>query len=279
MDARTRRGLLPAVVGLLLGIVAVAADQPVFGLVGGACGLLVLLATMTTGRRRTGAVPEPTAGGVSAAPATAAPAQPARPDVPALRPEAAPPARPRPAEPPAVPASAGGLASGADPSRAQGQADANGGPGSSLVDRHGLFSEEYFLLCVETRVSAARRHLRPVAVVLLELGAHPGEAPLDPALVATAIRSTLREADTACRLTDGRYGFVLEDTPEDGALWTMERFRRSLQTIDPGAIRWAGIACYPAHAFSAEGILAKAELALTSAKEWGQDRIEVAAVD
>ena len=48
---------------------------------------------------------------------------------------------------------------------------------------------------------------------------------------------------------------------------------------DPEAVRWAGIACYPAHAFSAEGVLAKAEAALAVAKEWGQDRVEVAAVD
>ena len=39
---------------------------------------------------------------------------------------------------------------------------------------------------------------------------------------------------------------------------------------------WAGVACYPAHAFSTDELLEQARLALASAKEWNQDRIEVA---
>ena len=40
---------------------------------------------------------------------------------------------------------------------------------------------------------------------------------------------TVREADIACRLDGDRcFGMVLEDTPENGAVWTVERFRRSL---------------------------------------------------
>ena len=98
-----------------------------------------------------------------------------------------------------------------------------------------------------------------------------------------AIRTTLREADTACRLADGRFGFVLEDTPEDGAIWTVERLRRALSDAngnerDAVQTRWAGIACYPAHAFSASETFAKAQAAFEAAKDWPQDRIEVATV-
>ena len=40
----------------------------------------------------------------------------------------------------------------------------------SLTDEAtGLFSEDYFRVAVDARIAAARRHLRPVAVVLLEV--------------------------------------------------------------------------------------------------------------
>jgi GGDEF domain-containing protein len=155
---------------------------------------------------------------------------------------------------------------------------------SPITDPTGLFSEDYFKIAVETRVSAARRHLRPVAIVLFDVvqGVRSG-APtrVAPEPVVQAIRTTLREADTACRLADGRFGFVLEDTPEDGAIWTVERLRRALTDAnqserDTVQTRWAGIACYPAHAFSASETLAKAQAAFEAAKDWPQDRIEVA---
>jgi GGDEF domain-containing protein len=157
-----------------------------------------------------------------------------------------------------------------------------GGIGTEpFVDaKTGLFDEMYFRVAVETRIAAARRHLRPVAVVLFRAvdSDNPGiEA--DPDAVTKIVRQTLRDSDTAARFPDGRYGFVLEDTPEDGAIWTVERLRRSLASVVPNQLRWAGIACYPAHAFNAAEVMAKAEEAYASAREWSQDRIEVAVAD
>jgi diguanylate cyclase (GGDEF)-like protein len=148
----------------------------------------------------------------------------------------------------------------------------------------GLFNEAYFRVAVETRITAARRQLRPVAVVILEVrdGSGDDHQPADALAVAAVVRRTLRDADTACRLEDGRVAMVLEDTPEDGAIWAVERLRRALNaTAATGTtqMRWAGIACYPAHAFDAKEALAKAERAFLLAREWKQDRIEVAAVD
>ena len=143
----------------------------------------------------------------------------------------------------------------------------------------GLLNDKFFSVTLEARISAARRHLRPVAVVVLEVveGIHDGRPrPADPPTIAAAIEKTLREADTACRLNDGRFGLVLEDTPETGAVWTVERLRRNLAPDNPGFTMWAGVACYPAHAFSADEILDRAASALEAAKEWRQDRIEVA---
>lgn len=143
----------------------------------------------------------------------------------------------------------------------------------------GLFSEGYFRVALDARISAARRHLRPVAVVILDVvqgleGGHP--SPSDPKLVADSIAATVRDADTACRMDDGRFALVLEDTPENGAIWTVERVRRRLAESAPGQTLWAGVACYPAHAFDSDEILAQTEQAVAAAREWHQDRIEVA---
>ncbi len=42
---------------------------------------------------------------------------------------------------------------------------------------------------------------------------------------------------------------------------------------------WAGVACYPAHAFSTDELLDQASPALDAAREWKQDRIEVATAE
>lgn len=144
----------------------------------------------------------------------------------------------------------------------------------------GLFNEQFFVVTLDKRVSAARRGLRPLAVVLVEvvsgLGSEDETRPCDPKAVAGGILETLRDADTACRLDDGRFAMVLEDTPENGAVWTVERVRRRLAEQQSDQTMWAGVACYPAHAFDAAQILEQAQRALAAAKDWRQDRIEVA---
>jgi GGDEF domain-containing protein len=143
----------------------------------------------------------------------------------------------------------------------------------------GLFNHEYFLVTLDLRIAAARRHLRPVAVTMLQVVERREDekpAPADPALVAKALRKTLRESDSATRLSDGRFGVVLDDTPESGAIWAIERLRRCLTKDHPSLILWAGLACYPAHGFDVGAIVDRADIALTAAQEWHQDRIEVA---
>ena len=145
----------------------------------------------------------------------------------------------------------------------------------------GLFNEQFFAVTLEKRVSAARRGLRPLAVVLIDVmgGVADGETrPANAKAVAGALLETLRDADTACRLDNRQFAVVLEDTPENGAVWTIERVRRRLAEQVQGQTMWAGVACYPAHAFDAPQILEQAKQALNSAKDWRQDRIEVASL-
>lgn len=146
----------------------------------------------------------------------------------------------------------------------------------------GLFSEGYFTVALDARIAAARRNLKPVAVVLIEVieGLEDtAPKPADPVRVSESINTTLRESDTACRLLDGGYALVLEDTTENGAIWSVERIRRHMMSLHSGLTMWAGVACYPAHGLTTEEVLDRADLALDMAREWRQDRIEVASAD
>lgn len=144
----------------------------------------------------------------------------------------------------------------------------------------GLYAQPFFLAALSWRVIACRRVLRPLAFVQLEVvdGLPDGPVkPSDPRLVAAMIRGTLRGSDVSARLSDGTFGLMLEDTPEDGAVWAAERLRRALATRQGGRIMRAGVACYPGQALTPTDIVQAAKGAFAVAREWSQDRIEVAA--
>ena len=102
---------------------------------------------------------------------------------------------------------------------------------------------------------------------------------MDLVVVAGAVSRTLRDSDIACRMDDGTFAVILEDTPENGAVWTVERIRRNLVSTSGHHTLWAGVACYPAHAFDAAELLIAVSQALDAARAWNQDRIEVAVAD
>ncbi len=163
-----------------------------------------------------------------------------------------------------------------------GQAHGPDGDHTLVTDgRTGLFNAAYFDVTLGKRVAAARRGLRPLTLALLEpltgLGGDDPTPRVDRD-VATVLLATLRDSDIACRLDDGLVALILEDTPENGAVWTVERVRRRLAERGDGISLRAGIACYPAHAFDAGQLLGSAWAALASARDWPQDRIEVALV-
>lgn len=151
---------------------------------------------------------------------------------------------------------------------------------ASLLDPvSGLYGQALFLAMVDQRVIASRRGLLPLAVVLFEVveGLPDGPVrPVDPRIVAKVAHATNRAADICARLSDGSFGLLLEDTPEDGAVWAVERLRRALGTKPHGRTLRAGIGCYPSHALEATDVVAGAAAALTAARCWTQDRIEVA---
>ncbi len=272
-DSASARNAIPAlVIGLVavvLGIAGVATQQPILGLLAGALALLAALVALRLSRRleEQGAVQHLV-----------------EEELATIRREAAQREQVMANQLQLLAVELEGVATKLEAAKASGlgldQAVAQIGGGDQLVDREtGLCTERFFRLSLDGRVASARRHLRPVAVALLEVvEGLPQNEPLDtnPTKVAEAIRSTLREADTACRLNNGNFGLLLEDTPENGAIWTVERIRRCLSESHEGLTLWAGVACYPAHAFSPGEILTAADRALVMAREWRQDRIEVA---
>ncbi len=142
----------------------------------------------------------------------------------------------------------------------------------------GVFSQVFFDASLEKRVAASRRGLRPLSVAVIDVDinvADAGGVPANPVPVAGAMIEVFRDADTVARAEDGRFLVLLEDTPENGAVWCLERLRRRISETLPGHTTRAGLSCYPAYGFSGEQLMAQARTALDLAREWPQDRIEV----
>jgi diguanylate cyclase (GGDEF)-like protein len=147
----------------------------------------------------------------------------------------------------------------------------------------GLLDGRYFDAALESRVAAARRLLRPVSIVLLDLDPATFAGEQGPETLSTfagVLRQTLREADTACRTDEGRFALILEDTPEGGGVWAAERIRSGFAS-EGGDVEllWAGVASYPSHALDAPALVEQAEEALRRARDTGRGRVEVAAGD
>ena len=160
---------------------------------------------------------------------------------------------------------------------------------TSLVDAETrLPDDRFFDLAVDGRVAAARRHLWPVTIVLLEISAADPRSsrPQADAVSAFAdlIHQTLRESDIACRVGPLTFGLVLEDTAEEGGVWTAERLQIALaQDVSKVRRVAAGVASYPTHGLTADEVLARAQAALTRAcaaeAGRGLGQVEVAQAD
>lgn len=142
----------------------------------------------------------------------------------------------------------------------------------------GVFTQIFFDASLGKRISAARRGLRPLTVAMVEVVERVGQpdvAQTAPRPIADILTDTLREADTVARMDSGVFAVLLEDTPENGAIWTLERIRRRISEDLPGCTVRAGMSCYPAYAFDAGQLVEQSLAALDAAREWRQDRIEV----
>ncbi len=149
----------------------------------------------------------------------------------------------------------------------------------------GLPDVRFFEVALETRIAAARRHLWPITIVLLEFTPHPNQRLSDAiGSFTTLLRSTLREADVACRIAPRTFALLLEDTSEAGGVWAAERLQVALTKDEIGAQSLAaGVASYPSHGLHASEVLARGRGALNRAVSaeagYGMGSVEVAAIE
>ncbi len=129
----------------------------------------------------------------------------------------------------------------------------------------------------------ARRHARPLTVALMDLdhfkqvndrhGHAVGDQVL--AVVAEVLRDVLREADHLARWGGEEFLLVLPDTHAEEAVALAERCRAALVAARPAGLTLTasfGVAEL-APSESREGLLARADTSLYSAKEAGRDQV------
>lgn len=169
------------------------------------------------------------------------------------------------------------------------QDDVGNGRGRSLLDRDtSLPDGRFFELTLEIRIAAARRHLWPITMLLVEarppFGA-PDASPSHWLTFTDLLQKTLREADVICRLSSTTFGLLLEDTSEAGGVWAAERVQSALAGAPalPGWRLTAGVASYPTHGLAAKEVCDQARAALARAcaveASHGLGQVEVARSD
>lgn len=166
----------------------------------------------------------------------------------------------------------------ADPPPTDGEPTAPAESAQQHRSGNGIVDESMLVSALHGRTAIARRALRPLSIIHLEVQdiAPDGTSMRPSALIEQVLEATLRESDVCVRRADGVYVFILEETSEDGAVWTAERLRRGLAAVVGDRRFCAGVASYPSHGLTAEALDAKAEEALVAAREWRRSRIEVA---
>jgi diguanylate cyclase (GGDEF)-like protein len=144
------------------------------------------------------------------------------------------------------------------------------GPETLFDPETGLLDGRVFVVCLERKVAAARRHLRPLTVVLLDVstGLAPGGAQRLEQLVAFArlLHTTLRDADVACRVGPVSFGLILEDTPEQGGVLAVERLQAAA-LAHGGPCVIGSVASYPNHGLAAGEVLQRGRDALGRARQ------------
>ncbi|HYD67671.1 diguanylate cyclase [Azospirillum sp.] len=151
----------------------------------------------------------------------------------------------------------------------------------------GIANRRHFFAMAEREVALARRHQRPLGVLMLdidhfkEINDHHGHAAGDEVLkqVARVALSVLRATDHIGRIGGEEFAVLLPDSDMDGAVATAERLREAIEgaalsigadvhcTVSVGVAEWA-----PRDA-SIEAALNRADAALYRAKREGRNRM------
>jgi diguanylate cyclase (GGDEF)-like protein len=155
-----------------------------------------------------------------------------------------------------------------------------------------LFNSRYLNLYLGREIKRCKRHGIPLSVIFLDLdgfkgindqyGHLAGSGTLTE--VGAILAEGVRESDILARYGGDEFVAVLPETPASGALVIAERLRRAIeehrfleaQGISARISASFGIATYPDHALSPEGLIQKADQAMYRVKEREKNGIEVA---
>jgi diguanylate cyclase (GGDEF)-like protein len=155
-----------------------------------------------------------------------------------------------------------------------------------------LFNSRYLNVYLSREIKRCKRHGIPLSVIFLDLdgfkgindayGHLAGSGTL--AEVGAILAEAVRESDILARYGGDEFVVVLPETPPGGALVIAERLRRAIE--DHGFLQTQGltarisasfgIASYPDHALTPEGLIQKADQAMYRVKERDKNGIEVA---
>jgi diguanylate cyclase (GGDEF)-like protein len=155
-----------------------------------------------------------------------------------------------------------------------------------------LFNSRYLNLYLGREIKRCKRHGIPLSLIFLDLdgfksindqyGHLAGSGTLTE--VGGILALGVRESDILARYGGDEFVVVLPETPASGALVIAERLRRAIeehrflesQGIQARISASFGIATYPDHALTPEGLIQKADQAMYRVKERDKNGIEVA---
>jgi diguanylate cyclase (GGDEF)-like protein len=155
-----------------------------------------------------------------------------------------------------------------------------------------LFNSRYLNLYISREIKRCKRHGIPLSVIFLDLDGFKGVNDQFGHLAGSRTLSevggilvqAVRESDILARYGGDEFVVVLPETPPAGALVIAERIRRAIeahpflegQGLKARISASFGIASYPDHALTPEGLIQKADQAMYRVKERNKNGIEVA---
>jgi len=155
-----------------------------------------------------------------------------------------------------------------------------------------LFNSRYLNLYIRREIKRCKRHGIPLSVIFLDLdgfksvndayGHLAGSRTLTE--VGGILVEAVRESDILARYGGDEFVVVLPETPPSGALVIAERIRKAIEShsflkdqgLEARISASFGIASYPDHALTPEGLIQKADQAMYRVKERDKNGIEVA---
>jgi diguanylate cyclase (GGDEF)-like protein len=155
-----------------------------------------------------------------------------------------------------------------------------------------LFNSRYLNLYMGRELKRCKRHGIPLSVIFMDLDGFKGINDNHGHLagsrtlteVGTILAKAVRESDILARYGGDEFVVVLPETPTSGALVIAERIRKNIEAhpflaeegLNAHISASLGVASYPDHGLSPEGLIQKADQAMYRVKEKNKNGIEVA---